>query len=334
MTIKKILIIRFSSFGDLLHGMPVVSQLKNENTDLHWLVRSDFCDLIHSHPKVDKVIPFMREKGMLGLIRLALKLRQQNYTHIYDAHNNLRSHIVCFIMASIAFNLFRLGRRPFLIRRSKQRFKRFLLFKLRINRFQHPYISTDSFILPIKKWIKSPSSSSTVERLNLPEPRVYFNKYICLAPSAAWELKKWPLEYYKALITQLISYNFVVLGGPDDDFCQSLEDLAPTRVKNLAGTLSWLESGAMIQRSELLISGDTGLMHFADFISTPNIALIGPSAFGFPKNPTSVALYERLSCQPCSKDGRGKCKNKLYKKCLVDILPDRVAKITKDILEK
>lgn len=324
----KALIIRFSSFGDILQCMAAANWLKSQspNTTIDWITRQDSYELLNMSPNVDHVYAFKREQGLRGLIGLAKQLSTHNYDIIYDAHNNLRSHIFVW-----SYRFFSTHKFQFL-RRSKDRFKRFLLFKLRINLFPTPYKGAHSYLSPLKKIGHSPKFLPTP--LNAKDYNKPFESYICLAPSAAWEMKRWPIEYWRQLIELMPEENFVILGGPKDQFLESIlsnPDLKK-RCVNLAGKLSWPETTKLIQNSKLLISNDTGSLHLADLQGVPCIALMGPTAFGTPSGEQSKTLSTGLSCQPCSKDGRGKCKQKTYKLCLYQLTPHIVQNVVKDII--
>ncbi|MEZ4871174.1 MAG: glycosyltransferase family 9 protein [Bdellovibrionales bacterium] len=297
---KKLLILRFSSFGDIIQGFGVPTLVKSNFPDceVHWIVRSDFADIVQAHTSIDVVHSFDRKEGLLGLIRKALQLKSQGFTHVYDAHNNLRSHIFSFFLLGLWSN-------SKFIRRSKERINRFLLFKLRMNRFPWPYKGALSFVRPIAKWIPQYTEVLPTVQLETPEwNQPLPESFIALAPSAAWEMKRWPVEHWKDLIQQLPQKQFVLLGGPGDEFCAEIAAEAPDRVTNLAGRCSWLESCSVIKKSQALVSGDTGIMHLADLLGIKTFALIGPTAFGFPSYPNSKVLEVPLSCRPCTKDGR------------------------------
>ena len=148
---------------------------------------------------------------------------------------------------------------------------------------------------------------------------------ITLVPSANWEMKRWPVSYWKELVALLPEYRFVILAGPKDTFCEEIRSAAPERVVNLAGQTSLMESSYIVLCSNLVISADTGFMHAADLFRVPAFALMGPTAFGFPTGPTVEILETALPCRPCTKDGRGKCKLAVYQKWMVDITPQLVA---------
>lgn len=323
---KKVLIIRFSSFGDIVQAMrvPISIHKRYPQCEIHWLVRKDFAPLLQDHPQIDRVISLDKKDGILGLIRIIGLIRKERYSHIYDAHNNLRSSIIlsllCWQFASI-------------IRRSKNRIKRFFLFSLRKNFFPKPFIGQKSFLEPLKKWdiqeipkgkaFFIPENALQKAQDLLPDSHLR----IAAMPSAAWELKRWPVNYWQDLLSldKEEKYEWVFLGGPEDLFIDELlSESQHSKVKNFRGKLSLQESCAILNRCDLVISNDTGLLHVADQLEKPTLALIGPSAFGYPFSETAKALEVDLDCKPCSKDGRGKCKNATYQKCLKEVHPQRV----------
>ena len=132
-------------------------------------------------------------------------------------------------------------------------------------------------------------------------------------------------RYYIEIIWARSNYSILILGGPKDDFCKDLEAIDPQRVINLQGKLSLLESAAAVKFSKKLVVADTGLLHMAEAMNIPVVALIGPTPFGYPTKKISVTLEKSMWCKPCSKDGRGICWNPTYQKCLVEVKPEQVA---------
>ena len=330
----KVLVIRFSSFGDVLQTLSVIGRIHNDwpQSEVHWVTRSEFMPLVEGHPGLKKVYSLNRKDGLMGLVRLAFQLRQENYTHLYDAHNNLRSHLLSWI---VGFGRFRFH----FLRRSIRRFKRMMLFRFRINLFRMPFSGQRDLLEPLKEWGLNEEAPTT--------PQIFIAKdivdktktkysflqkpYVALAPSAAFPLKRWPLEYWLELVKKFPNENFVILGGPEDTFLTAFESLGD-RVLNLAGKLSLSESAAVVMSSKALVSNDTGLMHVAEQSGTKAIALMGPAPFGFPSRPNTKILELNLSCRPCSKHGQGPCVNPEFHKCLKGISPEQVSGVLKGML--
>jgi heptosyltransferase-2 len=314
--------------------MSVTGGFKNHhpNSEIHWIVRKDLASLLKIDPRIDHIWEFDRKAGIRGLMKLAFHLKNEGYTHIYDAHSNIRSTILKFILCP--FNLCNWNTRPKLVTRRKNRLKRLLLFKFRINLLPKPFRSFESFRKPLNKWnitnFYTPDSnwkfSKEVESKCADIMQYLPSKTITLVPSAAWELKKWPVHYWQKLITLLPDFHFVILAGPQDTFCEEIKRISPERVINLAGKTSLLESFCITDHSKYVVSGDTGFLHAADLFNKSGIALIGPTAFGYPSGKKMKVFERNLPCQPCSKDGSRKCKLKETKKCLTDIRPELLVK--------
>ena len=315
--IKKLLIIRFSSIGDIVQAMSVIPSLKEH--EIHWATKTEFSDLVSLSSEVKKVWKVSKREGIIGLISLAIKLRKEGFDIIYDAHSNLRSHILKILM--FRFNT------KFILRK-KERLKRLLLFKFNKNYLPNPYRGMKSFLAPLKQSKIIPNKIKISCRLNLKSKRIdsiiKYESFIALAPSAAWEMKRWPEEKWIELIEKMPNKKFIILGGPHDQFCQTLEELFPDRVQSFAGNSSLIESFYLISKSKFVVSGDTGMIHMADLLDKEGVLLLGPTAFGYTTGQSIQIVEVDLSCRPCTKDGRGKCHNNIYKRCMQDISVEQV----------
>lgn len=324
---EKILMIRFSSLGDVTQSLSVASRL-NDLGEVHWVIRSDMADLAKAHPSVKKLWILDRKAGFFSLLQLAFQLRAERFSRIYDAHNSLRSRILCALLW-IHFPF------PKLVRKPRYTWKRILLFWFRINTFRKPFSGQRELLRPLAKWglsteVLPPTPQIFFTEKELDESKDIFNQLqgkspIGLAPSSAHELKKWPKDYWKELIQILPEEKFIAFGGPDDHFIQEIQAAAPDRVINAAGRLTVKGSGAALLKCKLLVANDTGLLHIAEQSGVPAIALMGPAPFGFPSRESTRILERNLSCRPCSKHGQGPCKNPIFQECLRSISPQEVA---------
>lgn len=325
---KKILIIRFSSIGDIIQCMSITGGFKNaeQNVELHWVVRKDLASLIKIDPRIDKIWEFDRDLGMSGLIKLAFKLKAEGYTHVYDAHSNIRSNILKLILKPLGIGSSKL------VTRRKNRIKRILLFKFGINKLPNPFKAFESFRSPLYKWginnFYTPNNNwvfpDDITKHCEELISGFTENTVTLVPSAAHDLKKWPVKYWQEVIQNLPNLKFIILAGPQDTFTEEIKNAAPDRVLNLAGKTSLHESFCITSKANFVLSGDTGFLHAADLFNKPGIALIGPSAFGYPSGEKMKVFEVELPCKPCSKDGSTDCKIKEIKKCLMDITPDSV----------
>ncbi len=325
----RFLIIRFSSFGDVTQSLSIPSAIQKSypNAEIHWITRKDMAPLLYHHPAIHRVWEYDRKKGLVDLWSLLNEMSKFRYTHIYDAHNNLRSHIVYWKLG-----LFRSCK---FIRKSQHRLKRFLLFRLRVNTYEMPFSGQRDLLEPLIPWSISktlpPAPQLFIDPNDMTKAEALLDdwkdkSYVAIAPSAAYFLKRWPVNHFKQLIQSLPDLNFVLLGGAEDYFIEELQKVAPQRILNTAGRATLTVSSALIKKSRLLVSNDTGLLHVGEQLGKPVIALMGPAPFGFPSRLSTKIMEIKLSCRPCSKHGQGPCVNKIYQQCLVDITPEQVAR--------
>jgi heptosyltransferase-2 len=214
------------------------------------------------------------------------------------------------------------------------------MFRFHLSTLPTPFRGADSYHRPLILWgLKSsvPAGPQFFSRAALPQDVLskigeLRRPLIALAPAAAWKMKRWPVAHWKALVTEMPEAGFILLGGAEDRFVSEIADVAPDRCLNLAGRLKLSETSGVLGMSDLVIANDTGLLHVADQMERPTLALIGPTAFGYPSHATSEALELNLDCKPCSKDGSGGCKNEIYQRCLVDLKPGYVVQKARERL--
>ena len=310
--------------------------------EVHWITRQEYAPVLQLNEKIHKIWPYHKQSGLKGLLKLIITLKKEHFDYIYDAHSNLRSMIMKVLLYPFYQRLFFWRNHPRLIVRKKNRIKRFLLFKLGINLFPRPFCGIKSYLKALEKWgvgqeLLPAAWKFSPKILQKVKEEVFSHLQqsiptITIVPSAAWPMKRWPVEYWKKLILKLDQCQFIILGGPSDVFCREIASTASQRVLNLAGKLSLTESCAIIDQSRLFITGDTGLLHVGDLLQKTGIALMGPTAFGFPTNSSINIMEVPLKCRPCTKDGRGRCHQDIWQKCLVDIQPDMVAQKVQQLL--
>lgn len=319
----KILIIRFSSIGDLTQALSIPSLIHQHtpHTEIHFVTRQDLADLLENNPHIQKIWRLDRKQGFSGLWKMIQELKKENFTHIYDAHNNLRSLMIrLFVPAQHKLT------------RPMMRFKRFMLIRFQKNYFEKPFSGQRDLLKPLEKWSypfqlpPPPQLFLTVEEKASAQEilaRHQIGSFVALAPSAAYFLKRWPLSHWKKLIELNPTIQFVVLAGPTDQFTSELNHFP--NVVNLTGQTSLRQSAAIIEKASSVVANDTGLLHFAEQLGKPSVALMGPAPFGFPSRPSTKILERALPCRPCSKHGQGPCVNPHFHKCLQSISPEEVS---------
>jgi ADP-heptose:LPS heptosyltransferase len=302
---------------------------RGQSAELHWAVRADLADWVRLHPRVDQVWPLERKQGLAGVFRLAWKLSQQKFTHVFDAHGSLRSKLIAGLIRLFSLvYCFRCRKPTVFLSRPKLRKERRVLLREKRNIFPKPFSGQHLLLRPLEKWglpiglpeppLATVEASSALERSE---------SFLVLCPASAHPLKQWPFEYFIKLIEILPNQNFVAIAGPQDHFIKTLEQKFPEKVKAHAGDLSPREVTRIFQKSIGVVSNDSGLMHLAEQIGKPCVALMGPAPFGFPARPSTLVLERNLPCRPCSKHGQGPCTNPEFQACLRQITPEEVARV-------
>ena len=168
------------------------------------------------------------------------------------------------------------------------------------------------------------------------------SSYIAVAPGARHYTKRWPAGYYATVINRIFKdtgRKTLLVGGPSEiETVRAILDKVDNNAAlNLAGEISLLETAAIIKKSSLLISNDSGLMHVGSAMGVPLIAIFGSTVeeFGFfPEGPkVFVAQNKGLYCRPCSHIGRSNCPKRHFK-CLEEISPEEIIKTAKKFLEE
>ncbi len=311
---KKILILRFSSIGDIVLTTPLIRALKNQrkNAQLHFVCKQSFADTLQHNPYLDKLYTFKAD-----IDELYSSLQNENYDLIIDLHNNLRSHRLIRKLGIKAFHFPKLNVQKFLAVNFK---------KINVLPKQH---IVDRYFEALKKLNVMPDGKgldyfiTESDRVSL--STIFQNantKFIALVIGGSYFTKQIPLAQLNQ-ICQNATLPIVLLGGKSDaSIAAELMKLNPNLV-NQCGILSLNQSASVIQQAEWVISSDTGLMHIASAFNKKIISVWGNTIpeFGmspYMPNPSNQILQvKNLPCRPCSKLGHKKCPLQHFK-CMHD----------------
>ncbi len=348
--IRKVLLIRFSSIGDIVLSTGLICSLKEAFPYIHitYITKPEYHDLLCNHSKVDRLYLY---KGIQDTRDF---LRRSEFDLIIDAHNSLRSNLVCYGTKNVLrvpkyfFSRWMsvLTKRPSIFARQNLRIKDLLqdLVQKKISGMKTGFpteldvdkIKEESILLRIKKSISSKNSKSKTKTRQIESNIKIESKisYIVVVPGAAYKSKQWPQEYFASLMnslsTRLSNMVFILVGGQKDiPTAQSIQSALKKRVRciNWAGELSIMESMAIIKNADLVLVNDTGMLHVAESFKVRTIAFFGPTTkdFGFyPYRETTKVMEHDLDCRPCSLHGKSNCSNNMS--CLRHIKPEEVLK--------
>jgi lipopolysaccharide heptosyltransferase II len=153
----------------------------------------------------------------------------------------------------------------------------------------------------------------------------------CHVSSNNGQSKRWPIPYWSRLLDRLIQeqkYTVVLTGAPaDQPLITAITQRMHEKPFNLAGKTSLAQLAALLQRANLLITGDSGPMHIATAVDTPLIAIHGPTdpVMSGPISPFATVLHSDIWCRPCytARGGPADCRF-FTTQCMKDITPEQV----------
>jgi lipopolysaccharide heptosyltransferase II len=310
-----ILILRLSSLGDIVLTTALITALRERYPEsrIDLVIAREYESLVPVLPGLNQVHIYNKKTGLRGLRALRRELKKERYDYVLDLHNVLRTQVL------------RRGLGAHVAVVNKRTFKRWLLV-----RFKYDLLKSEQDVigryfetargLDIHDEGKGPQLLAQHER----DP-----KRIAIAPGARHWNKRWPAEYYRQLTKQLLDagYNITFYGSKAE---QGIIDeiragLPPGAHRSLAGDIDLAEAAHSIAKCAVAITNDSGLMHVAEAVGTPVVAIFGPTVkqFGFaPRDPRSVVLeVEGLYCRPCTAIGLDHCPEKHFR-CMVGIRPE------------
>jgi heptosyltransferase-2 len=332
--LANISVIRFGALGDCILLCPFLEHLKRTAAARVTVVtKRAYVELFSAARGVDRIVAIDRKAGLRGL-RQAIRSHRGNDVTVIDAHASLRSRILSAGLGGAGASL----RKYYPSRLGLIVLKR----KCRIPSVVERYgeLGEALGLPPLRKrvgGIETPPSAKKRAMALLDGTR---REIVCMAPGSRWPMKRWAPENYAELARRIafeLDYHVVLLGDADEaaETARIAHGISE-RVTDLAGKTGILETAAVLERSVLFVGNDSGLMHLAEAVGAPVIALFGPTveAFGYyPSLPRSKVIERSIGCRPCSRNGRRPCPRGTQE-CLTGIPVDWVEEALWDLLEE
>jgi heptosyltransferase I len=333
---RRILLIKLSAVGDVVHTIPVLNKLRRRYPTAHldWLVTPGIAELLRHHPAITNIIEFEREAWskpwrltpFVSYARLASKLRQAAYDLVIDMHGQFRTAALTLATgapARIGFDRPRAGVWDASPRKFSEQARKHAWQGARegswIAYTHHIPIPTldlhavDRYLNvgPILGLEKAPADfsfpiqQSAVSRVDslLRRHGVDNADLVIMAPGTVWETKHWGSDKFSKVAGHFMSKGFaVILTGSQRErvVCEEVADLAPGAI-DLAGMTTLSELAALIRRSAICITNDSGPMHLAVAVDRPVISIFGPTdpIWIGPYGRANAVLQADLECSPC-----------------------------------
>lgn len=303
----KILVVRFSSIGDIVLTSSVVRCLKNQvqNAQIHVLTKEQFTPLYDANPNVDKMF------GLSDNWELLLsELKSENYDCIIDLHNNLRTKRLKLALGKPCYSF------------PKKNIKKYLLTRFKWNLLSEKEHVVHRYFKPVEKiGVKNdqlPNDFFIADKneIELTNTSLVSKKYLAFAIGAQFATKKLPFDKL-LLICDKLQFPIVLLGDKKDALVADELILKSTNkaLYSFCGKFNIQQSASILKQAKVVLSHDTGLMHIAACFSAPIVTIWGNTTpiFGMSAyTPTQLnqsvnVEVKDISCRPCSKIGYTSC---------------------------
>ena len=305
----KILVVRFSSIGDIVLTSPVVRMLKKQlNAEVHFLTKSAYVSLLKNNPYIDSV--YQIDASINEVIG---DLKKENYDYVIDLHNNLRTQILKFKLGvpSRSFN--------------KLNMEKFMFTTFKMDSIPKVHIVDRYLDTVLHLGIKNDNEGLDFFLSAKDEVDVscFPNNYTAFVIGGQHATKILPTKKIISIIKN-IDKPVLLIGGPEDGYRGEEIAKAFDKVVNTCGKYSVLASASLIKQAEMVITHDTGMMHIAAAFGQKIYSVWGNTVpeFGmypYKANASSKRIeVQNLSCRPCSKIGYAKCP-KGHFKCMQEI---------------
>lgn len=307
----RVLIIKTSSLGDIIHTLPALTDAKKALPNVHfdWLIEDSYVEIPQWNRYVDHIIPIAlrrwRKQPWQAFINGEIKqffqqLRSQTYDIVVDAQALVKSALVTRLakgvrcgydgqsvrgkFANFAYE------KTYFVDQKLHAIKRIrLLFAQALN---YEYVDTmPDYGIESQKFLPVP--------MKLPQ------KYIIFIHNASWTSKLWPEAYWATLVKEITTQgNFVILPWGNVLEQQRAQRLAAIAENNKAIVLPKLklsEMATVIKNAQAAVFVDTGFGHLAAALNIPSVSLYGPTdtAHIGTIGPQQIHLSAKFPCAPC-----------------------------------
>ena len=304
--LKKILLIRFSSIGDIVLTTPVVRCLKRQlpEVEVHVLTKSAYRSLYSANPFINKV--YELQGNMKELLD---QLREEQYDFVVDLHKNWRSLRVRMAMRCPSASFPKLD------------FQKMLYTKMGIGRLPNVHIVDRYFKAVERLGVHNDgqgldfffNEGDEMHYEDLPES--FRDGFVAVVIGGQHATKILP-EDKVVEVCEALDYPVILVGGREDAArAERIKGKVGSYVGNTCGSLTLGQSASLLKLADAVLTNDTGMMHIAAALRKPIVSVWGNTVpeFGmYPylpqgMKPATIVENKSLRCRPCDKLGYERC---------------------------
>jgi lipopolysaccharide heptosyltransferase II len=327
-SVRRILLIKPSSLGDIVHAMPTLAALRARfpQAEVTWLVKRQWAPLMEVISGVDHVCAL--GPGLGGWVSRIPQLRATPFDLVIDLQGLFRSGAMAWSSGC--------GRR---IGFAKGREGSPLFYTQPVEVPDTPMHAVDRYLLlaeaigaerpapPRFEFVDRPQDREAVETILTRSGILASSPWIAINASARWETKRWPPQHFAEAADRLsreLGCPVVFIGGAaEQPETQAVMALMRTKAVDLTGQTPVVLLPSLLGQAVALITNDSGPMHIAAAVGTPVVALFGPTdpRKTGPYGTGHLVLSHPVECRPCF---RRDCARSVRLECLLEVHPDQV----------
>ncbi|OGS20890.1 MAG: hypothetical protein A2252_00645 [Elusimicrobia bacterium RIFOXYA2_FULL_39_19] len=336
---KKILIIKPSGIGDIIHSLPAAYGLKNlyPEAKIYWLVFGKFEKVLHNTPVVDKLILWNRQGGFKEYKRVIKEIRAEQFDLVIDLQALMRTAIITRLSKGktrLAVSLVR--ELAWLFEKPIGKFDPAMHAVDRNYEIVKYLAQTSSVPADFLPWIKLTSQETSQAQQLMAAAKIAGDKIPVLFVVTTRGLHKmWPLEHFSELINRCnAEYNIIpvfLAMKEEGDIVRRITNRLKCAFIDLTGKTDLRTACAVTSLCKLVVGNDTALIHVASALNIPVIGLYGatdPAQVG-PYGKQNTVILNKLPCWPCGI--KSTCKDN---KCMKEISPQKVFEACGKYLKK
>jgi heptosyltransferase-2 len=316
----RFLIIQTAFTGDVVLATAIAEKLHAHypGAQIDFLLRKGNEGLLAKHPYITEVLVWDKSNNKnRNLLRLSMRVRRANYTHVINAHRFATSGIITMLSGAA----FRAGFDKNPLSFSFTRKLPHVIGKPGDAHTAHEVYRNQQLIADITDTVPAmPALYPTATDYKHVAPYQTM-PYVCIAPTSVWFTKQFAADKWTELIDELPEYyNLYLIGAPADKMAvqQIIDKATRTHVQNLCGKLNFLQSAALMKGAAMNYTNDSAPLHFATAMDAPVTAVFCSTVpeFGFGPLRTNgriVQTAEKLSCRPCGLHGHKSCPEQHFK---------------------
>ena len=260
--IREILVVSLSNLGDVILTTPVITTLHEHypKAFISVVVGPKAESLFRGSATIDQVVIYNKKGDISSKTKFIIELRKRKYDLVVDLRNTLIPYLVQTKKRTGPFM------RPTAVSMRERHLSRLNFLNIHEGKLKFDFFSEGEVRSARQKLLQNGIS--------------WEGGFVVLAPGAGNYFKRWPAERFREAANHFLSRGkqVVIVGSPDErELGKDLQGVLSGRISNLCGVFSLRELAAVLNDSEIVLCCDSGIMHLANELNAPVVALFGPT---------------------------------------------------------